>query len=122
MPPSDHVPPRLDDDVRVAAARAAICGTATDIVAAMLDVDARLVERWSTTFLEGGTRAVMADEATVLAFTCGDVVDGCPWVHRAATEEAILRAVAEHAREVHGLSDVPPDLVSAVRAAIRPAA
>ena len=52
------------------------------------------------------------------AFACGDVVPGCNarWV--CSSEDEILFEVAEHARAVHGLTAVPPELVGAVRAAI----
>jgi predicted small metal-binding protein len=56
------------------------------------------------------------------SFACGDVVPGCHarWV--CSTEEEILFAVAQHARDSHGMSEVPAAVVSAVRAAIVPVA
>jgi predicted small metal-binding protein len=52
------------------------------------------------------------------AFACGDVVPDCQakWVR--PTEEQILRAVAAHAAEVHGLTSVPDELVEQVRLSI----
>lgn len=52
------------------------------------------------------------------AFACGDVVPGCEarWV--CSTDDEILHQVAEHARSAHGLTEVPPELVESVRAAI----
>jgi predicted small metal-binding protein len=51
-------------------------------------------------------------------FACGDVVPGCDarWV--CDTEDEILARVAVHAREAHGLDDVPPELVDEVRSRI----
>jgi len=51
-------------------------------------------------------------------FACGDVVPGCDarWV--CDTEDEILARVAVHARESHGLDDVPPELVDEVRSRI----
>jgi predicted small metal-binding protein len=48
-------------------------------------------------------------------FACGDVVPGCKarWVR--ATDEEILAEVAEHASNDHGLQQLPPELVTAVR-------
>lgn len=54
-------------------------------------------------------------------FCCGDVVPGCS-AHFRGSESEIMGAVASHARADHGLIDVPPALVSQVRAALRDAA
>lgn len=52
------------------------------------------------------------------AFACGDVVPGCDarWV--CSSEEEILFAVAQHADADHGMSEVPAEVVEAVRAHI----
>ena len=52
------------------------------------------------------------------AFACGDVVPGCDarWV--CSSEEEIFYRVGEHARSAHGMTEVPPELVESVRAAI----
>ncbi|MET0556428.1 MAG: DUF1059 domain-containing protein [Vicinamibacteria bacterium] len=52
-------------------------------------------------------------------FRCGDVVAGCQARFTGSTDDEILKAVAEHAREGHGLTEVPPSLVDQVVAAIR---
>ena len=52
-------------------------------------------------------------------FTCGDVVPGCGSSFSAVDEGGILSQVAAHAAADHGLTDVTPELVAAVRAAIR---
>jgi predicted small metal-binding protein len=49
---------------------------------------------------------------------CTNVVPGCGFTADAATEEELLAKVAEHARVVHGVSEVTPELVTKVRAAI----
>ena len=54
-------------------------------------------------------------------FSCGDVVPGCDARFVCDTEDDILVAVAQHAAADHGLTSVPAELVSAVRAAIIPA-
>lgn len=48
-------------------------------------------------------------------FACGDVVPGCKarWV--CSSEEEILAHVAEHARNDHGLKEIPEELVASVR-------
>lgn len=51
-------------------------------------------------------------------FACGDVVPSCGRTFTAPTGDGILAAVAGHARDDHGLSDIPASLVDQVRAAI----
>lgn len=48
-------------------------------------------------------------------FACGAVVPRCHAVFHAEDDEKILAQVAEHARMEHGLDEVSPELVSAVR-------
>lgn len=57
-------------------------------------------------------------EVTVKQFACGDVVPGCRKTFSAVTVEDILGAVGAHAREDHGLAEVPPALVEQVRGRI----
>ena len=52
-------------------------------------------------------------------FACGAVVPGCTATFTAETEEGILEQVARHAREEHGLAEVPEELVRQVRANLR---
>lgn len=51
-------------------------------------------------------------------FACGQVVEGCDGVVTGATEDEVLAAAAEHAASVHGMTDVPDEVVSAIRAGI----
>jgi predicted small metal-binding protein len=48
-------------------------------------------------------------------FACGDVVPGCSARFSAADEDGILGQVAGHAAADHGIHDVTPELVQAVR-------
>jgi predicted small metal-binding protein len=52
-------------------------------------------------------------------FTCGAVVAGCTASFSAETEEGILEQVAVHAREEHGMTEVPVDVISQVLSNIR---
>lgn len=52
-------------------------------------------------------------------FSCGDVVPTCTRTFLAPTDEEILAAVAQHARDDHGLVEVPQHLVDQVRERIR---
>jgi predicted small metal-binding protein len=51
-------------------------------------------------------------------FACGDVVPGCDarWV--CTSEDEVFANVAVHAAEAHGVTEVAPELVAAVRSAI----
>lgn len=51
-------------------------------------------------------------------FACGDVVPGCDATWVCSTEDDILSNVAAHAGADHGLVEVSPELVAAVRANI----
>ncbi|WP_263410983.1 DUF1059 domain-containing protein [Terriglobus tenax] len=48
-------------------------------------------------------------------FACGDVVPGCLKVFHADSVERILDGVAQHAREDHGMTEIPASLVEAVK-------
>jgi predicted small metal-binding protein len=52
-------------------------------------------------------------------FTCGAVVAGCTASFAAETEEGILEQVAVHAREDHGMTEVPDEVISQVLSNIR---
>jgi predicted small metal-binding protein len=51
--------------------------------------------------------------------SCRDVGPDCDFVARGETEEEVMGQVAEHARDAHGLEEVPPELAEKARAAIR---
>lgn len=57
----------------------------------------------------GGSKAVKQ-------FSCGDVVAGCAARFVCSTEDDVLAEVAAHARVVHGVVDIPAELVEQVRA------
>lgn len=52
-------------------------------------------------------------------FACGDVVPGCTATFTSASVEEVLGQVADHARDAHGMTSVPSDVVERVTAAIR---
>lgn len=51
-------------------------------------------------------------------FSCGAVVPGCTATFTAETDDEILGQVATHAKEDHGMTEVPDDVVAAVKANI----
>ena len=52
-------------------------------------------------------------------FYCGAVVRDCDATFMADTDEEILSEVAIHAREVHGMQQIPGELIAQVRQNIR---
>jgi predicted small metal-binding protein len=50
---------------------------------------------------------------------CRDVGFDCDGVIRAETEEKAMQLVAEHAKEVHGIEEVPPEVVEKVRSVMK---
>jgi predicted small metal-binding protein len=54
----------------------------------------------------------------VKAFRCGVLVPGCYATFQGESDEEILRQVVVHAREQHGMDQVPPDVVNEIRAEI----
>jgi predicted small metal-binding protein len=51
-------------------------------------------------------------------FRCGELVPGCEWRIEGESENEILAEVAVHAREAHGMDEVPPEVADTVRASI----
>ena len=51
-------------------------------------------------------------------FTCGTVVPGCEGVVTGETDNDVLAAAAAHAASVHGMAEVPDEVVSAIRSGI----
>jgi predicted small metal-binding protein len=52
-------------------------------------------------------------------FSCSEVVPGCDATFEGRDEEGILRQVMVHAREAHGMDEVPPQLADEVVARMR---
>ncbi len=51
-------------------------------------------------------------------FRCGEIVPGCEWTIAGESEDEILAGVAGHAREAHGMDEVPPEVEDRVRSLI----
>ena len=52
------------------------------------------------------------------AFSCGTLVPGCAATFEAPSEDELLEKIAAHARDEHGMDEVPPEVVDDIRAAI----
>ena len=57
-------------------------------------------------------------EQTMKKFACGQVVPGCDGVVTGATDDEVVAAAAAHAASVHGMAEVPDEVVAAIRAGI----
>ena len=51
-------------------------------------------------------------------FACGNVVPGCDGVVTGETDDDVLAAAAAHAASAHGMTEIPDEVVSAIRAGI----
>ena len=53
------------------------------------------------------------------AINCRDIGMDCDFEARAETVGELLQKCAEHGKSAHGMSEIPPELVSKVQGAIR---
>jgi predicted small metal-binding protein len=51
-------------------------------------------------------------------FSCGVVVPGCAATFQAESEDELFQQIASHARDEHGIDEVPPEVVDTIRASI----
>jgi predicted small metal-binding protein len=49
---------------------------------------------------------------------CGDINPGCNFEIKADSEHDVLRKAAEHAKTAHHMENIPPEVLSKVKAAI----
>jgi predicted small metal-binding protein len=47
-------------------------------------------------------------------FRCGELVPGCGAAFHSESEHEILQQVATHARDDHGMYEVPPEIVDTI--------
>lgn len=50
---------------------------------------------------------------------CRDVGVACDWEARGATVDEIMAKAAEHAKTVHGMAQIPPEVMEKAKAAIK---
>ena len=58
-------------------------------------------------------------EAMMKAMHCGELMKGCDFVARGATEDEVMKKAAEHAKAAHGIDNITPELAQKVKAAIK---
>lgn len=59
-----------------------------------------------------------SEEKIMKKLACGQVVAGCDGVVIGAIDDEVLTAAAEHVATAHGMSEVPYEVVAAIRAGI----
>ncbi len=53
------------------------------------------------------------------SLACRDVGMNCDWKTQGKTEDEVMKKAADHARNVHKMNQIPPDMERKVRGAIR---
>lgn len=51
--------------------------------------------------------------------SCREMGKECDFIARGATVDEVLGKAAEHARDVHGITDLPADMIAMARSLIR---
>jgi predicted small metal-binding protein len=70
-----------------------------------------------------GTLSSTTRRSGMKEFRCGTLVPGCEAAFHGESEDEILQHIAAHARDEHGMAEVPPEVVDRILASIseRPA-
>ena len=50
---------------------------------------------------------------------CADVMPGCDYVAKGDSDQDVLQQAAEHARTVHNIAEITPELAAQVQSRIR---
>ena len=53
------------------------------------------------------------------SLACGDVMPGCDATFSAETHDELLSQIGPHAAEAHGITEITPDVLDAVKGAIK---
>jgi predicted small metal-binding protein len=59
------------------------------------------------------------EDTAMKQLRCGDIMPGCQAVIEGQDEAEVMRKGAEHAKNAHGLSQIPPDVGKKVQLAIK---
>lgn len=54
------------------------------------------------------------------SFKCVDIGMKCPFEVKTRTEEELMKMVATHAAAEHQMTQMPPDMLKKIKAAIKP--
>jgi predicted small metal-binding protein len=60
-----------------------------------------------------------AGEAKMPSFACKDIGMDCKFQTNAPTEAELMKKIADHAKSVHNIDPVPPDLMAKIKKAIK---
>jgi predicted small metal-binding protein len=50
---------------------------------------------------------------------CGDLMPGCNFVVEGKDEAEVMAKGAQHAKQAHGMPNIPPEMAAKVKAAIK---
>jgi predicted small metal-binding protein len=53
------------------------------------------------------------------SFKCKDIGMDCPFEASAPTEDELMKKIAQHAKEAHGMETVPPETMEKIKKAIK---
>jgi predicted small metal-binding protein len=53
------------------------------------------------------------------SLSCGDVMPGCAATFNAESEDELLAQVGPHAADAHGITEITPEVLEAVKGAIK---
>jgi predicted small metal-binding protein len=67
----------------------------------------------------GSTITLLLETTMAKEIRCADVGMDCDFVTRAESEEELLQKVVEHAQDVHGITEITPELHQKVTEVIR---
>ena len=63
--------------------------------------------------------AIAKEASYAQSLRCADVVGSCDFVARGDSEQDILQQASEHARAVHNINEITPEVAEKVKAAIQ---
>jgi len=53
------------------------------------------------------------------SFKCEDIGMKCDFESTAKTEDELMKKISEHARKVHNMTTIPPDVMEKVKKAVK---
>jgi predicted small metal-binding protein len=69
--------------------------------------------------IQGSTIVILVEVPMAKEICCADVGMDCDFVTKAETQEELMQKVVRHAQEVHGITEITPELQQKVAGAIR---
>src|SRR5204863_8727430 len=61
----------------------------------------------------------LREDTMAKQLACDDLMKGCKFIAKASNEQELLKKVASHAAEAHGVKEISPELLAKVRSAMK---